>query len=668
MNLGKHCFCEKPLTHEVYEARQMRLVAEKQGVVTQMGNQIHSSLEYRSAVVLVQEGAIGKIKEIHAWSGAKFPQRGRPEGEDPIPKTLDWQKWLGVAPERPFKTGIYHPFNWRAWIDFGGGAIGDFGCHILDTPSKALGLTAPTSIIAEVPKDWADNPKWNTENWPDWEIFKYVFPGTDIHRRKHYRSHLVRRRKTTPRSNCSPSKTKSASIPGGGSLFVGETGTLLLPHVGGPQLVPYSKNKDLKRPKLEPGQPLPQLRRRLPRQRASLLELQLRRPAHRGRPPRKHRQPLPRPNPELEHRSPRNHWKQRGHRPPSPHLPRRMGSQKPLVLNISPPHPQCTTAPSETPASKSVKSASAPGPSVPIGARSLQRRTPSPRSTPPFDSGVNFVDTADVYGAGRSEELIGEAIKDTETRIVRSPPKWDASANGQTPPIAIEKAAEASCRRLRVDCLDLVQLHCIPTGTLKAGRAFDPPRRPQRKRPHQTLRRQRRDHRRGLFCIRESGAAALQVIFNIFRQRVITDLLPEAEEANVGIIARVPLASGLLTGKYETGHRFNDSDHRNYNADGQCFNVGETFAGVPFKTGVTLAQNVGAILDADPAPGNRAQKALRWILDHPAVSTVIPGAKSAAQAQENAAAAALPRLTQETHAALRSLYEEEIDHTVRGAY
>ncbi|MGI9240895.1 MAG: Gfo/Idh/MocA family oxidoreductase [Verrucomicrobiales bacterium] len=250
MNLGKHCYTEKPLTHEVYEARQMRLAADKSGVVTQMGNQIHSSIEYRSAAIMVQEGAIGKVKEVHAWSGAKFPQRGRPEGEDPVPATLDWDKWIGVAPMRPYKSGVYHPFNWRGWIDFGGGAIGDFGCHILDTPFKALELTAPTTIKATVPDDWADKAAWHTENWPDWEIFEYSFPGTKFTAADTLKVVWYDGGKQPP-LELVPFEKEGRQLPSGGSLFVGETGTLLLPHVGGPQLVPYSKNRDLKRPKLD---------------------------------------------------------------------------------------------------------------------------------------------------------------------------------------------------------------------------------------------------------------------------------------------------------------------------------------------------------------------------------------------------------------------------------
>ena len=174
---GKNVYCQKPLTHEVAEARALRLAADKAGVVTQMGNQIQSAIEYRMAVRMLQDGVVGKIKEIYSWSGAQFPYRGRPSGSDPIPKTLDWDKWLGVAPERPFKKGIYHDFNWRGWQDFGGGGLGDFGCHIMDVPFTALELTAPTSIRATVPREWSEHEPSRRDNWPDWQEVEYVFPG-----------------------------------------------------------------------------------------------------------------------------------------------------------------------------------------------------------------------------------------------------------------------------------------------------------------------------------------------------------------------------------------------------------------------------------------------------------------------------------------------------------
>ena len=144
---GKHVYCQKPLTHTISEARKLtESSSSRRHLVTQTGNQIQSEIEYRSAVALLQQGVIGKVKEVHAWVATTFPQRGRPKGEDPVPPGLDWDKWIGVAPPRLYKKDVYHRFNWRAWQDFGGGPVTDFCCHILDTPYKALELSAPRSV------------------------------------------------------------------------------------------------------------------------------------------------------------------------------------------------------------------------------------------------------------------------------------------------------------------------------------------------------------------------------------------------------------------------------------------------------------------------------------------------------------------------------------------
>jgi predicted dehydrogenase len=251
MERGKHVYCEKPLAHEVAETRAMVEAAAKSGVVTQMGNQIQSTIEYRSAVVLIQQGVIGKIKEVHAWSGASFPGKGRPEGADPVPVTLDWDKWLGVAPKRPYKKGIYHPFQWRAWQDFGTGPLGDFMCHIMDSPFKALELTAPTSVKAtSVPDDWASNEAAFTENWPAWATYEYLYPGTKWTVGNTIKTFWYDGGKQPPRGIFG-FNDDTQNAPGGGSLFIGEGGNLLLPHVGSPRLLLNSKNKDVKLPHLE---------------------------------------------------------------------------------------------------------------------------------------------------------------------------------------------------------------------------------------------------------------------------------------------------------------------------------------------------------------------------------------------------------------------------------
>ncbi|MGK0185483.1 MAG: aryl-alcohol dehydrogenase-like predicted oxidoreductase [Verrucomicrobiales bacterium] len=285
-------------------------------------------------------------------------------------------------------------------------------------------------------------------------------------------------------------------------------------------------------------------------------------------------------------------------------------------------------------------------------------------------AGMNLIDTADIYGGGRSERIIGQFLNERPagaermhviTKMGRCE-GWDSSAD------AVARAANGSLERLGVSSLDLVQLHCIPFDVLREGTVFSSLEKAKDQGVIENYGVSVETIEEALFCIRETGAASLQVIFNVFRQRVIDELLPVAAEHGVGIVARVPLASGLLSGKYTEGHRFTDDDHRHYNANGEMFNVGETFAGVPFDQGVQHARAIDSIL-SDECPGaTLAQKALRWILDFDAVSTVIPGARSAEQAQCNAAASALPKISDAAHARLAELYRNEIAATVRGAY
>jgi predicted dehydrogenase len=198
---------------------------------------------------MLQDGVIGKVREIHAWSGAQFPRRGRSDKQDLPQGSLDWDRWLGVAPVRPYVSAVYHPFEWRGTRDFGTGGIGDFGCHILDTPFKAMELTAPLSIRARVADEWAERPEWIAEHYPDWEVFEYVFPGTrftDGPIPVTWYDGAVR-----PARELFGFESDSREIPGGGSLFIGEGGRLLLPHVAGPQLVPYRLNQGIERPDVQ---------------------------------------------------------------------------------------------------------------------------------------------------------------------------------------------------------------------------------------------------------------------------------------------------------------------------------------------------------------------------------------------------------------------------------
>lgn len=243
---GKHVYCEKPLTHEVYEARQLTLAAREEGVVTQMGIQIHAHDFYRAAVIWLKDGAIGTIKEWHSWSAASYtiPGGQRPAGEDPVPQEVDWDLWLGTAPERPYLDKQYHPFEWRRWRDFGGGATADFGCHIFDPVFTALGIGAPTKITAQA-------EMLSEEVWPAWAIFDYEFPGTALTTGKVIKATWSDGGKQ-PDIKRSPHVPADYELPKSGSMIIGEEGTMVLPHIGQPELYPKEKFANYPQPALDP--------------------------------------------------------------------------------------------------------------------------------------------------------------------------------------------------------------------------------------------------------------------------------------------------------------------------------------------------------------------------------------------------------------------------------
>jgi predicted dehydrogenase len=247
MQMGLATYTQKPLTRTIYEARQLTLAARKAGTVTQMGNQGHSGIPYRTLVQLIQGGAIGKVKEAHTWSNRPiWPTHGidRPPGSSPIPENFNWDLWLGVAPERPFVESIYHPFAWRGWYDFGAGALGDMGCHIIDPVVWSLELPAATRVSYEGP---APKP----ETFPKSETITYEFPAT-----KYTTGPTVR---VTWYDGGLLPKAELALLPAGeklplnGSLFIGEKGVLLCEHAGNavPRLLPQDKFADYPVPKLE---------------------------------------------------------------------------------------------------------------------------------------------------------------------------------------------------------------------------------------------------------------------------------------------------------------------------------------------------------------------------------------------------------------------------------
>ena len=243
MQLGKHVYGQKPLTHDIYETRQLTLMARKKKLVTQMGIQIHSAQEYKLAVRLVQDGVIGKIKEVHTWSSKKWGDTSDlPNRQDPVPKNFNWDLWLGVTAERPFiGNGYYHPGNWRKRLDFGTGTFGDMGCHIYDPVFKALALTAPISVRSEGPTP----NKWN---WGMDAVIHYVFPGTAFSDGKTVNVTWYDGDQRPPKEI--QALLEGDNVPDQGSIFVGTNGTMLLPHIASPQLYPDEKFKDFKRPKV----------------------------------------------------------------------------------------------------------------------------------------------------------------------------------------------------------------------------------------------------------------------------------------------------------------------------------------------------------------------------------------------------------------------------------
>jgi aryl-alcohol dehydrogenase-like predicted oxidoreductase len=284
------------------------------------------------------------------------------------------------------------------------------------------------------------------------------------------------------------------------------------------------------------------------------------------------------------------------------------------------------------------------------------------------ESGVTFLDTADVYGDGRSEKIIGQFLADNPTRDVVVATKMGRRA-AQLPSnytLANFRAwTDRSRLNLGVDRLDLVQLHCPPTAVYSSDALYD---------ALDTLVAEERIAAYGvsvetsdeaLAAIARPGVATVQIIFNAFRRKPLDQVLPAASAAGVGIIVRVPLASGLLAARYTLDTSFASDDHRNYNRHGEAFDVGETFSGVDYPTGVQAATEFAAIA-AEPGAfttdltwsPTTAQAALRWATQQPGVTTVIPGARNTAQARQNAAAGDLPPLSEHALGQIEELYDK----------
>lgn len=283
------------------------------------------------------------------------------------------------------------------------------------------------------------------------------------------------------------------------------------------------------------------------------------------------------------------------------------------------------------------------------------------------DAGVTFFDTADVYGSGRSESLIGRFLKSRRnlrifvaTKVGRFPdPGWPKNFSWEN----FRTHTEDSLKRLGLDALDLTQLHTIPPEYLRRGEVFDWLDRLKEQGKILRYGASVESADDGFTCLEHPGVASLQIIFNVLRQKPLEGLLDQAKKQGVAIIVRLPLASGLLTGKFTAKSTFPPDDHRNFNRDGQRFNVGETFAGLGLERGVELVEQIRPLV---PNAMTMAQMALRWILDHDAVSTVIPGAKNPQQAHANAHASDLPPLPQTLHKQLAEFYQDKVATHIRG--
>ena len=241
---GIHVYGQKPLTHNLHESRRLTEVAAGQGLVTQMGIQVHSAAEYRLAVRLLRDGTIGKVRAMHTWSSKEWGDNGAmPDRKDPVPEGLDWDRWIGVAPARPFiGGGWYHPGNWRKRLDFGTGTFGDMGCHIFDPVYEGVGLTAPVSVRSE-------GAAPNSHSWATNAVIRYVFPATPYSIPERFPVNWYDGSQRPPADV--QALLEGDALPDQGSIVIGTDGVLVVPHVARPRLYPKAKFADFKMPEVE---------------------------------------------------------------------------------------------------------------------------------------------------------------------------------------------------------------------------------------------------------------------------------------------------------------------------------------------------------------------------------------------------------------------------------
>ncbi|MDQ6594944.1 aldo/keto reductase [Bacillus salipaludis] len=282
--------------------------------------------------------------------------------------------------------------------------------------------------------------------------------------------------------------------------------------------------------------------------------------------------------------------------------------------------------------------------------------------------GVNFFDTADVYGDGHSEELLAKAAKGKQdqiyiaTKFCRQGDIFDPQNYSYE---KVSSYCEDSLRRLNREAIDLYQIHCPATEILKDGQVFEVLDRLQREGKIRHYGVSVETVEEGLICLEHPNVKSLQIIFNMFRQKPLEKLIPEAYQKGVGLLIRLPLASGLLTGKFTADHVFEADDHRRFNENGEAFNVGETFAGLGFSKGVELADQLKWI-----AVGRKsmASAALRWILDQKEITCIIPGFKNIKQVEDNLTALETKAFSEEEKQVIERFYQESVKDFIRGPY
>lgn len=277
-----------------------------------------------------------------------------------------------------------------------------------------------------------------------------------------------------------------------------------------------------------------------------------------------------------------------------------------------------------------------------------------------IDSGVNFLDTADVYSDGESEKAVGKAVRESGAKVrvaTKCGRQINPHVNKGYSPEVLRGYVEDSLRRLGMDCIDLIQLHCPPTEVYYRPEIFGEFERLKEEGKILNLGVSVEKVEEAMKAAEFDNVTTVQIIYNIFRQRPAEKFFALAKEKNIGLIIRVPLASGLLSGKFGPDTRFAPGDHRFFNRNGLFFDKGETFSGVPYETGLKA---VARLREAFPESTSLAHVALRWILLREEVSCIIPGASSPDQVRSNLGAVEFPGLTREQEKAINAIYEEEI--------